>query len=38
MTEVLRLQADPETGAEESPDGIPFATTTSVNDCAPLPL
>jgi hypothetical protein len=38
MTEVLRLQADPETGTEESPGGVPFVTTASAADCAPLPV
>ena len=37
MTEVLRLQADPETDAEESPGGVPFATTQSAYNCGPLP-
>ena len=35
MTEVLRLQADPET--EEEPGGVPFdASTVSVGRCLPV--
>jgi hypothetical protein len=29
MTEVLRLQADPETESEESPGGVPLVCSTS---------
>jgi hypothetical protein len=39
MTEVLRLQADPETESEESPGGVPFAgtSTQSLDTCGRPP-